>query len=176
MSFTLVVRDEVILTINANCCPTAFPAAILQGVFFDPKLPDYLNLGSFGAVVGHEITHGLSMTYRDERGRLHNKWRTQGADKNYTERATCLKNQYGSIVDKQTGLKLNGTLTLEDDIADNGGIHVAFATWKRLETGKRANQQLLPGMKEWTRDQLFFIAYAQVRSTQSRMRQSNQSV
>jgi len=125
-------------------------------------LPDYLNLAAFGVVAGHEISHGFDDegSKYDSDGRLHEWWSKTSRD-NFNAKAKCFEDQYGSITDTQTGLKLNGNLTLGENIADNGGIHQAFSVWKKVRSDKN-NQLLLPGMDDYSTDQLFFLSYANV--------------
>lgn len=131
-------------------------------MMFNSSRPAYLNYGAFGATAGHEVGHAFddSGSKYDKDGKLHNWW-TYESRKNFESKAECFKNQYGSIVDKQTGLHLNGDLTLGENIADNGAVNVAFTAWRRI-SHEPFNRQLLPGMEDWTTDQLFFIALANV--------------
>lgn len=119
-------------------------------------------MGKFGFAVGHEIGHGFDNTggrFRHD-GSIHDWW-TENSRQTFNSKANCLVHQYESIEDEKTEFPVNGTHTLSDNIADNAGVSVAFSSWKRV-SGEPLNQQLLPGMEEWTPDQLFFLSYANV--------------
>lgn len=134
----------------------AIPAAILQDVFFNGSRPNYLNYGAIGAVIGHEITHGFDDegAQFDAEGNLKNWW-TNITEEQFNNKSECFVEQYGSINDTRVYLNLNGKNTLGENIADNGGIKEAFLAFKR----RGGNDKLLPGL-DFTREQLFFIAYA----------------
>ena len=110
-----------------------FPAGILQGVFFNPKVPKYFNYGAIGSIIGHEITHGFDDQGRqyDYDGKLIDWWQGNTADK-YNERAKCIINQYGNFTAKQINLKLNGINTQGENIADNGGIKEAYLGYSKI--------------------------------------------
>lgn len=99
----------------------AFPAGILQGAFFNPNRPQYMNYGGIGFVIGHEITHGFDDqgSQYDANGDLKNWWApaTRAA---YLDRAKCIIDQYGRYVEPLTKLNLNGVNTQGENIADNG--------------------------------------------------------
>lgn len=143
-------------------CSLDFPAGILQGLFFNSSRPAYLNIGAFGIVAGHEVSHGF-----DDRGSLYDKdgklnsWWTEESRKKFEEKAKCFETQYNEIEDEKTQLNLNGKLTLGENIADNGGTNVAFTAWRKV-SNEKFNKQLLPGMEEFTPDQLFFLSHANV--------------
>ncbi|KAF9972589.1 hypothetical protein BGZ73_004290 [Actinomortierella ambigua] len=165
--------DTTPQTVNAYYNPLLnqilFPAGILQKPIFATHDPEYLNFGSFGMIAGHEITHGF-----DNVGRTHGpdgkktNWWTDESSAQFEEKAACFVNEYNkfSVQDpKGQTLYVNGTLTLGENISDNGGIKMAYSAWSRRlasdPMGKMYNNQLLPGLEKYTREQLFFVGFAQ---------------
>jgi putative endopeptidase len=134
-----------------------FPAGILQPPFFTRGAPDAVNYGAIGMVVGHELTHGFDDEGRqfDAEGNLRDWW-TSSVAKEFDRRAECVANQYDgyTVVDD---VKLNGRLTLGENIADLGGVKLAFSAYQASRAGKRAE---LP-VAGFTPEQAFFISYAQ---------------
>jgi putative endopeptidase len=135
-----------------------FPAGILQPPFYSAKADDAVNYGAIGVVVGHELTHGFDDQGRryDGTGNLREWWTPEDA-KNFTEKADCIVNEYGSF-SPVDGVTLNGKLTLGENAADNGGIHLAYAALIRDLADK-----VLPKKEDgYTQEQLFFLGYAQI--------------
>ena len=134
-----------------------FPAAILQPPFFDPKADDPLNYGGIGAVIGHEMIHG----YDDQgsrfgpTGNFEMWWTPQDAKafQGLTEKLIAQFNEY----EAKPGKKVNGKLTLGENIADLGGLAVAYDAMKRATDG-----QPDPKIDGLTRDQRFFLNWATV--------------
>ncbi|GAA6062373.1 hypothetical protein JCM10212_004219 [Sporobolomyces blumeae] len=146
-----------------------FPAGILQKPFFAVDWPEYLVFGSIGSVAGHEVGHSL-----DQAGRLYDKdgklvdWWTNETNHRFEERQQCFIKQYSEYyVIGPDGRKyhVNSKFTDGEDTADAGGVTQAWRAWKaRMESdgdGHKYKNFLLPGLGEYTREQLFFIAYAQ---------------
>ncbi|MEI9985864.1 MAG: M13 family metallopeptidase [Aliidongia sp.] len=133
-----------------------FPAGILQPPFFSTTADDAANYGSIGAVIGHEMTHGFDDKGRqfDKDGNL-NDWWTADDAKNFEGRASCLADQAGSFV-AVDDVKQNGQLTLGENTADNGGIHIAYAAYKAHAAGQPETK-----IAGYTPDQRFFLSYAQ---------------
>jgi putative endopeptidase len=133
-----------------------FPAGVLQPPLYDPKMDDAPNYGNTGATIGHELTHGFDDEGRqfDAQGNLKDWWTAEDA-KEFQERADCVSNQYSgyTIVDD---IKINGKLTMGEDVADLGGTLLAYIAWKHADAG----QNLKP-MDGFTPDQRFFIGMAQ---------------
>jgi len=156
-------KDEWLMTpqtVNAYYNPATneicFPAAILQPPFFDPKADDAVNYGAIGVVIGHEMTHGF-----DDQGRKYDKngnlkeWWTAEDSKKFQERAKVIEDNFNAITIVDS-VHANGTLTLGENIADYGGLTIAYnALQKTLkESGK---DQAIAG---FTPQQQFFLSYA----------------
>ena len=149
-------------TVNAYYAPplneVTFPAGILQPPVFDPTIDDAVNFGAAGAMIGHEITHGFDDSGRrfDARGNLMNWWMPRDEDA-FRERAACVASQYGGY-SSQPGVKLNGNLTLGENVADNGGVRIAYYALMELLARKGSPAPI----DAFTPEQRFFISYAQV--------------
>ena len=159
-----VDRDEWFMTpqtVNAYYNPTTneicFPAGILQYPFFDAKADDAFNYGAIGVVIGHEMTHGF-----DDQGRHYDKsgnmcdWWTSADANNFDER-TGKYADFFSNIKVLPDLNGNGRLTLGENLADHGGLQVAWTAYKNATKGRK--QKTLGG---FTSDQRFFLAYAGV--------------
>jgi endothelin-converting enzyme/putative endopeptidase len=135
-----------------------FPAGILQPPFFDNKLDDASNLGAIGAVIGHELTHGFDDSGRkfDGAGNLADWW-TEKDGEEFERRVDCFVKQYSDYA-AVPGVKLNGQLTLGENVADNGGVRVAYMALQTL-MGAKAMREVRGG---YTPEQRFFYSYAQV--------------
>lgn len=148
-------------TVNAYYRPTTneicFPAGILQYPFFDMNADDAFNYGAIGMVIGHEMTHGFDDKGRqfDKEGNLKDWWTTDDATR-FDERAQVMVNFFDQI-EVLPGLNVNGKLTLGENIADNGGLQVAYQAYKNATQGKPL--EVKEGL---TADQRFFLAYAGV--------------
>ena len=159
-----VDRDDWFMnpqTVNAYYNPTTneicFPAGILQYPFFDMTADDAFNYGAIGVVIGHEMTHGFDDQGRrfDKDGNMHDWW-TPEDGKNFTER-TDKYADFFSAINVLPDLKGNGRLTLGENLADHGGLQVAWEAYKNAT--KRAPLGEKDGL---TADQRFFHAYAGV--------------
>jgi putative endopeptidase len=147
-------------TVNAYYDPQMndinFPAGVLQPPAFDPKSDAAPNYGDTGGTVGHELTHGFDDEGRqfDAHGNLRDWWTPEDA-KEFEKRASCISHQYSSytIIDD---IKINGKLTLGEDVADLGGLILAYMAWK----DDTKNQTLEP-IDDLTPDQRFFVGYGQ---------------
>ena len=148
-------------TVNAYYNPTTneicFPAGILQVPFFDPTADDAFNYGAIGVVIGHEMTHGFDDQGRryDKDGNMHDWW-TEEDGKNFTSRTDELAGFFSQI-EVLPGLNANGRLTLGENLADHGGLQVAWYAYKNAT--KRQPLSVIDGL---TADQRFFLAYAGV--------------
>ncbi|RXG54315.1 Endothelin-converting enzyme 1 [Armadillidium vulgare] len=137
------------------------PAGILQGAFYQADRPHYLNFGAIGFVIGHEITHGFDDQGRqyDMDGNLDDWWQAD-TEKRFLEKTNCIIEQYGNYTSETHDIKINGIYTQGENIADNGGIRVAYKAYMKWveDSGKEA---MLPGLV-YTPNQLFWIASAQI--------------
>jgi putative endopeptidase len=148
-------------TVNASYSPTnndiTFPAGILQFPFFDFGADDAVNYGGIGAVIGHEMTHGFDDQgcQYDGDGTLRDWWTKEDADK-FKSRADQVVAQYNAFTVVDT-LHVNGKLTLGENLADLGGLNVAYAAFKKTKQGQ-SNEKI----DGFTPDQRFFLSWAQV--------------
>ena len=159
-----VDKDEWFMTpqtVNAYDNPTTneicFPAGILQVPFFDPTADDAFNYGAIGVVIGHEMTHGFDDQGRhyDKNGNMTDWWTASDAD-NFNKRADEYA-AFFSAIKVLPDLNANGRLTLGENLADHGGLEVAFNAYKNAT--KDAPLKTIDGL---TPDQRFFLAYAGV--------------
>ena len=159
-----VDRDEWYMTpqtVNAYYNPTTneicFPAGILQPPFFDMQADDAFNYGAIGVVIGHEMTHGF-----DDQGSKYDKngnlvtWWSEEDTKQFEERIQVMR-EYHDSIEVLPGLHANGSLTLGENMADHGGLMVAFQAFKNAT--KDAPLETIDG---FTPEQRFFLAYANV--------------
>lgn len=148
-------------TVNAYYDPQMnninFPAGILQPPFFDKKADDAVNYGAIGAVIGHELTHGFDDEGRqfDAKGNLADWWTAADA-KAFDEREQCFVKEYSSF-DLQGGVHMNGKLTLGENTADNGGLHLAWIALMNDLAGKT-----LPKTGGFDEGQQFFLGWGQI--------------
>ena len=155
-------------TINASYNPLlnqiTFPAGILQPPFFDPNADPAANYGAIGAVIGHEIGHGFDDQGRrfDATGRIRDWW-TESSSQRFSERATRLGTQYDSY-EPLPNLRVNGELTMGENIGDLGGVEMAYAAYRR-HVAQHGEPAVIDGL---TGDQRFFLAFAQVWRSQLR--------
>jgi endothelin-converting enzyme/putative endopeptidase len=148
-------------TVNAYYSPLQnninFPAGILQPPFFDNRMDAAVNYGAIGSVMGHEMTHGFDDQGRqfDGQGNLHNWWSPEDAAE-FEKRAECFIKEYSAFTPVDD-VHLNGKLTLGENTADNGGVHLAF-----LALMKSLNGKPQPKIQGFTPEQRFFLGYSQV--------------
>lgn len=149
-------------TVNAYYSPTmneiVFPAGILQPPFFDPKADDAVNYGAIGWVIGHEMTHGFDDqgSQFDADGNLKNWW-TDADRKAYQARTDLMVKQYDAY-EPLKGEHVNGKLTLGENIADLGGMKIAYAAFKRSLQGKPEPAKI----DGFTAEQRFFLGSAAI--------------
>jgi len=148
-------------TVNASYNPLlnniTFPAGILQPPFYDNQADDAMNFGGIGAVVGHELTHGFDDQGRqfDLDGNLNDWWKPADAEE-FKNRTKCVVDEYSSFT-AVGEVKVNGELTLGENVADNGGMRVAYMALLKVLAGK--DQKPLDGL---TAQQRFFLGWANV--------------
>ena len=148
-------------TVNAYYNPTTneicFPAGILQYPFFDMNADDAFNYGAIGVVIGHEMTHGFDDQGRqfDKEGNLKDWWTAEDAER-FKNRSQVMVDFFNNI-EVLPGLMAKGELTLGENLADHGGLHISFQAFKNAT--KNAPLQVVDG---FTPEQRFFLAYAGV--------------
>ena len=169
-----VDRDEWQMTpqtVNAYYNPTTneicFPAAILQPPFFQFDADDAANYGAIGVVIGHELTHGFDDQGRnyDKDGNLNDWWNEQDAE-NFKQNAQVLVDAFNAVKvldDPET--YANGALTLGENIADNGGLHISHLAMQNAIQKGQVNKEKMDG---FTPEQRFFLAYAAVWASNAR--------
>jgi putative endopeptidase len=148
-------------TINAYYNPAnneiVFPAGILQFPFYDFAADDAINYGGAAAVIGHELTHGF-----DDEGRQYaadgnlKEWWTDADAKSFTKKADMVVNQYSGYIVNDS-VHVNGQLTLGENLADLGGLNIAYEAFKKTPQGQ--SNKTIDG---FTPDQRFFLSWAQV--------------
>ena len=147
-------------TVNAVNLPLQnalnFPAAILQPPFFDPKAPAAANYGAIGTVIGHEISHTFDAegSAFDSKGRVRNWW-TPEDHAHFEQQAVKLEKQYDAY-EPIPGIHVNGKQTIDENIADLGGVAAAYDAFHASLHGKTA-----PTQDGFSGDQQFFIAFGQ---------------
>lgn len=148
-------------TVNAYYNPTTneicFPAAILQPPFFNPTADDAVNYGAIGVVIGHEMTHGFDDQGRqfDKDGNLADWWTAEDAAA-FDKKAQGIVEQFNAI-EVLPGLFANGAFTLGENIADQGGLRVAYTAMKQAQGGIEPDP-----IDGFTADQRFYLGYAAV--------------
>lgn len=148
-------------TVNAYYNPPyneiVFPAGILQFPFFDPKADDAINYGGIGMVIGHEMTHGFDDqgAQYDKDGNLKNWWADED-NKKFKLKVEQVIKQYDdyTVLDS---LHVKGALTVGENLADIGGLAIAYEAFKNTEQGKK-NEKI----DGFTADQRFFLSFAQI--------------
>ena len=146
-------------TYSASYNDITFPAGILQAPFFDPDADDAVNYGGMGAVIGHEMTHGFDDQGRqfDAVGNLRDWWAPEDAQR-FKERASLVARQFDAYTVVDSATHVNGRLTLGEDIADLGGLKIAYAAFQRSLVGKPRP----PDIDGLGPEQRFFLAWAQI--------------
>ena len=146
-------------TVNASYNPQlnniTFPAGILQPPFYDNQADDAMNFGGIGAVIGHELTHGFDDqgSQFDAQGNLRNWW-TEQDKKEFDQRTKCVSDEYSNFT-AIDDLKVNGPLTLGENVADNGGMRIAYMAILSTLAGKQP--AAIDGL---TPQQRFFLGWA----------------
>ncbi|KAL1896989.1 hypothetical protein Cpir12675_002570 [Ceratocystis pirilliformis] len=158
---------------NANYIPPGntlqLPAGLMQYPVFDVDVPAYISYGAYGSVVGHEISHAFDSNGHlyDENGAFSetsDRW-TPNTEDAFSARTQCFVDQYSSLVnevphgDVKIKHYVNGKNSLNENIADTGGLSASYLAWKKLDDEGKGGE-MLPGLDIFTRDQLFFLSFA----------------
>uniref|UniRef100_A0A3P8RVQ2 Endothelin converting enzyme like 1 n=1 Tax=Amphiprion percula TaxID=161767 RepID=A0A3P8RVQ2_AMPPE len=135
-----------------------FPAGILQPTLYNPEFPQSLNYGGIGAIIGHELTHGYDDWggQYDRHGNL-KQWWTEESYRKFQRKAECIVKLYDNFT--VYNQKVNGRLTLGENIADMGGLKLSYYAYQKW-VREHGPERPLPGLK-YTHEQLLFIAFAQ---------------
>jgi putative endopeptidase len=162
-------------TVNAYYNPPmneiVFPAGILQPPFYDPKADDAVNYGGIGAVIGHEMTHGFDDQGRqyDSKGNLRDWWTKEDGDK-FMAKADMVGKQYDKFSPLDS-VYVNGKLTMGENLADLGGLTIAYQAFQKTPQAKAGKQ-----IDGFTPNQRFFLAWGQIWRTNIRPEAARQQV
>jgi len=162
-------------TVNAYYNPPmneiVFPAGILQAPFYDPKADDAVNYGGIGAVIGHEMTHGFDDQGRqyDSKGNLRDWWTKEDGDK-FNAKAAMVGKQYDAFMPLDS-VHVNGKLTMGENLADIGGLTIAYQAFQKTQQAKAGKQ-----IDGFTPNQRFFLAWGQIWRTNIRPEAARQQV
>eukprot|EP00658_Telonema_sp_P-2_P028566 TRINITY_DN21870_c0_g1_i12.p1 TRINITY_DN21870_c0_g1~~TRINITY_DN21870_c0_g1_i12.p1 ORF type:complete len:687 (+),score=160.79 TRINITY_DN21870_c0_g1_i12:87-2147(+) len=168
--------DMGVFEVNAYYDPSkntmVFPAAILQDPMYNATFPLAANYGGIGAVMGHELTHGFddSGSQYDKDGKMENWW-TESDRAEFKKRTECVASEYGQFklpdIKDKPSKRVNGHLTLGEDLADNGGVHAAYhAMQAALKDAESTNES-----GAMSHDQMFFYAFAHTWCSKARAEQ-----
>ena len=162
-------------TVNAYYSPSlneiVFPAGILQAPFYDPKADDAVNYGGIGAVIGHEMTHGFDDQGRkvDSEGNLRDWWTKEDGEK-FMAKADVVGKQYDAFTPLDS-VHVNGKLTMGENLADLGGLTIAYAAFMKTPQAKAGKP-----IDGFTPEQRFFLNFAQIWRTNQRPEALRQQV
>jgi endothelin-converting enzyme/putative endopeptidase len=153
----LMTPPEVNAYYDSSMNEMVFPAGILQPPFYSARFPSSVNFGGIGMVMGHELTHGFDDEGRkfDAKGNVTDWW-TPASSNEFKQRADCVDKQYSDYVAIDE-LHVDGKLTMGENIADLGGMKLAYAAWKELGGASAAP----PEAAGFNAEQQFFLGYAQ---------------
>ncbi|ORY44461.1 zincin [Rhizoclosmatium globosum] len=157
-------------TVNAYYNPVwneiVFPAGVLLDPMYNANRPEYINYGVIGMIIGHEIVHAFDNQGRlyDATGKLNDWWSKQSEDA-FNTKAQCIVKQYSnySVTDVDgTKYFIDGQLSNGENIADNGGLSIALKSWKTASNLDEGKNMMLPGLGNYTHEQLYFLSYGQL--------------
>uniref|UniRef100_A0A915NP17 Peptidase M13 C-terminal domain-containing protein n=1 Tax=Meloidogyne floridensis TaxID=298350 RepID=A0A915NP17_9BILA len=138
--------------------------AYLQPPVFNHDFPAPFNYAGIGVTLGHELTHAFDAwgSYYDAEGKYNNDWLLPDIRRKFQERKQCFVKQYGDIKVQVDGtlLSINGSLTANENIADNGGLIAAFNAFQLLKQKHNYPKHVFNGLRQYNEEQLFFIHYA----------------
>jgi len=156
---------------NSSMNEIVFPAGILQPPFYDPKADDAVNYGGIGAVIGHEMTHGFDDQGRrsDAKGNLRDWWTKEDNEK-FNAKADMVGKQYDAFMPLDS-VHVNGKLTMGENLADLGGITIAYNAFQKTQQAKGGKS-----IDGFTPNQRFFLAYAQIWRANQRPEAARQQV
>ena len=156
---------------NASMNDITFSAGILQPPFYDPKADDAVNYGGIGAVIGHEMTHGFDDQGRqyDAQGNLRDWWTKEDGER-FNARAAVVGKQFDAFSPLDS-MHVNGQLTMGENLADLGGLTIAYAAFQKTPQAKAA--QAIDGL---TPAQRFFVSWAQVWHSNTRPEMTRQLI
>ncbi|KAK3335872.1 hypothetical protein B0T19DRAFT_471055 [Cercophora scortea] len=157
---------STVISVGANFLQAGNNIHVMTGIMelpsFSYDLPSYANFGGMGAVLGHEMVHGFDNTGRNfnQDGAL-SVWWDNSTISEFENRTQCFVNQYSSyrIEGPQGIANISGAVTPGENIADAGGLRAAYDTWKKLRADGKSNDWTIPGLEDFTPEQLFFIFY-----------------
>uniref|UniRef100_A0A0N4ZQF0 Peptidase_M13 domain-containing protein n=1 Tax=Parastrongyloides trichosuri TaxID=131310 RepID=A0A0N4ZQF0_PARTI len=134
----------------------------LQEPTYNITFPTVMKFGALGSIIGHEIVHGFSgygldYLYKDVNGSL----LSDNSLKNFNMRKRCLIEQYSMDKYPSIDMPFDGAITIEENIADNGGVKIAYHAYKNFAKRANISFEKIPGLEKYTNDQLFFISFAQ---------------
>ncbi|XP_071826539.1 endothelin-converting enzyme 1-like isoform X2 [Apostichopus japonicus] len=160
--------DMTPAAVNAYYNPShnqiVFPSGIFQRPFYNTQMPMAMNFGGIGMVMGHELTHGFDNQGRkyDLHGNLQDWWE-EAASANFTVRSECMVDQYQQYTVESEGgtIHVDGNYTLPENIADNGGLVIAYKAYQSWKSAHPADDHPLPGLN-LNPDQLYFLGFAQI--------------
>uniref|UniRef100_A0A0N4ZFS0 Nuclear receptor n=1 Tax=Parastrongyloides trichosuri TaxID=131310 RepID=A0A0N4ZFS0_PARTI len=134
----------------------------LMEPIFDTKLPMSMKYGGYGSIIGHEIIHSLdnnNINY-DKFGNKNNWW-FDGITKEYDEKINCFLKQYGKEKETLSGFNVNGKVTLNENLSDNGGVKASFMAFKKYLNNLDIKEDKIPGFEKYSSEQIFFISFSQ---------------
>lgn len=174
---------------------SALPVAALEGITFNPNLPNYVNYATLGSIIAHEITHSLENVFLEDQD-LNKNSGYSSTKENYEIKMECIQNQYSDYIDRTTGLQvllksikklienrkrfselnfntlnvqkqLNGFKTSKENLADIVGLKIAYLAYENWKKNKNADneEQSLPEMEIYTNEQVFWLSNSMMKCT-----------
>ncbi|UJR21017.1 hypothetical protein I4U23_024117 [Adineta vaga] len=162
-AWAYMLPTDVNANYHASFNAMTFTAAILQSPFFHKDAPKYLNYGGIGMVIGHEITHGFDSGGRqfDKDGNKIRWWTNQTIDA-FEKQKKCIIEQYNNYTVSQVNMQMDGELTQDENIADNGGLKEAFYAYQKWMRTNENMDKKLPGLSKYSAEQMFFLNFGRL--------------